>query len=498
MGKKASRYRWLQRAWSRVGALWVLAASLSVGLVASAQRSESLIQFERDIAIVHPLGDDEAAWRRLENVLAPSIILPEFPVSESETLPTANPVFTAPGLKLDFDMALDALDEALRTGDLAIGDLDEFRLDLGQSSPALRALEQLNQKQFRAIVPTAVVAALVGSRAADLSQAVAACRDDPDCRERIDADFARRDAFVASFGKADLNNTCSAVAEKYLRHVNERCGNRACAAGHEKELREVLGPAFDRGCLRHPGSEPDHPEAGVRPPSSDATLMGRMLAATAFVTSTRTGFSEPFCTGLLIRRSDGVRLVTAHHCWKPAAILQDLHFGRIRVASLTDPDGESWPLEQPSVAVRRSLLETRNFNTDFIELRVIGGPADLPVVKPAPAQRYVDVVIPGFFRHHDRARAPAELGPIGKGLRVSNVGLCKVFDISDACVRVTCQTVGGFSGAPIFANRTESDGSLIVHGILSGGEGGADACGGPTLMPLNAGPAKPFTLEPIQ
>jgi V8-like Glu-specific endopeptidase len=69
----------------------------------------------------------------------------------------------------------------------------------------------------------------------------------------------------------------------------------------------------------------------------------------------------------------------------------------------------------------------------------------------------------GPFRYYDQDEPP-NLDPWFASLRWTRVGQCRVLAKIDGCLQHTCQTFGGFSGAPILASR---EGNLVLVGIQS-------------------------------
>ncbi|WP_298330308.1 trypsin-like serine protease [Asticcacaulis sp.] len=60
-------------------------------------------------------------------------------------------------------------------------------------------------------------------------------------------------------------------------------------------------------------------------------------------------------------------------------------------------------------------------------------------------------------------------------LRYPRKGLCQALAVSNGCLQLACQTVRGFSGAPVFSTRL-SDGSYNVVGLISSSDGEDARC----------------------
>lgn len=64
-----------------------------------------------------------------------------------------------------------------------------------------------------------------------------------------------------------------------------------------------------------------------------------------------------------------------------------------------------------------------------------------------------------------------------RALRYPRDGMCQALVAYNGCLQLACQTVRGFSGAPIFSSR-KPDGSYDVVGLVSGSEGNDAKCSG--------------------
>ena len=72
--------------------------------------------------------------------------------------------------------------------------------------------------------------------------------------------------------------------------------------------------------------------------------------------------------------------------------------------------------------------------------------------------------------------APAPGGDFLRySLRYPKPGTCVALGVQTGCLALTCQTVTGFSGAPVFSAR-QSDGSYDVIGIVSSSHGNNTGC----------------------
>lgn len=168
------------------------------------------------------------------------------------------------------------------------------------------------------------------------------------------------------------------------------------------------------------------------------------------------------CAGLL--RPDR-KFVTARHCIEGSAGVPL----KVRLASNRLP--------AMNVQVRRHPSWSElGVPADWAVLDLEPGPA-----LPIPTSRLTSLTLPtkvsliGTYRYaQPDVYAPGSVS-FERDLRFPRDGFCEAIDELSGCLQLACQTVRGFSGAPIITSRG-SDGSIEVIGFLSHSEGDAAAC----------------------
>ena len=168
------------------------------------------------------------------------------------------------------------------------------------------------------------------------------------------------------------------------------------------------------------------------------------------------------CAGLI--RPDGA-FYTARHCltYKAGGFTVRSVAGAILESGLTavrqGPPSESgvagdWAMFQLSVGVGPVA------RTNLVKL---ARPAEVTLVAPYA---------------HAEATAYAQQDPLpSRAMRYPRDGLCQALWASNGCLQLVCQTVRGFSGAPIVSARRQ-DGSYDVVGFVSGSGGDEQTCNG--------------------
>jgi V8-like Glu-specific endopeptidase len=172
----------------------------------------------------------------------------------------------------------------------------------------------------------------------------------------------------------------------------------------------------------------------------------------------------PFCAGLL--RNDRT-LVTARHCFEgPEGAFWQA--GRVKVRPV---DGRGGPWAIGSTLIRSGAAKSQAVPQDWAVVAIATtDPIAAPRVELAPRELPGEVTVLSYFRHHAHAEygQGASAEPWRKGLRWPRPGLCQVEQVEPGCLRLVCQTVRGFSGAPVFdASPPPSGEPIKVVGFIS-------------------------------
>lgn len=187
-----------------------------------------------------------------------------------------------------------------------------------------------------------------------------------------------------------------------------------------------------------------------------------ILSAVAVIEDARNHFK---CAGLFL---PGGKLLTARHCF--GSVIPDT----IQVRSAQS--GKRWHVVPPDA------LPANNGKvaSDWIVLSLKG--SGFPVPPKINLSRLgvspLAFVVGPIHSAKAMSYSP-QLNPDGDHLRHSlrypKTGTCVAISILAGCLTLTCQSVQGFSGTPVFSARL-SDGSYDVIGLISGGEGAGTGC----------------------
>jgi V8-like Glu-specific endopeptidase len=292
---------------------------------------------------------------------------------------------------------------------------------------------------------------------------------------------------------SDGDNACSVAARAY-RNTQIGCAG-ACPVPSAS-----IRSSFDRHCLASllpwqrddrtfkADPEPDRLRAGGQ-------RDGRQGIIDAVVLLERDGAlgRSHECGGLLL---SGNRVLTARHCVATPVMQDALNRGRVKARLIRDSGKDVYtvePLSTPTGIVAPAAQ-------DLVVLKL-----QASSLIPAPRVEFREPATPGaaivlgYFAHYDSQRivADPETGVASlsiptwrQALRWAKPGYCHVLETVNGCVKTLCQTVPGYSGAPVFSAQSGAGAPLVVYGVLSGAESSQSTCGTPEPFATLAASAK--------
>lgn len=241
-----------------------------------------------------------------------------------------------------------------------------------------------------------------------------------------------------------------------------------------------IAAAFDLECL---GSFARRVKGGVAEDAPDIPALFRTGGARGDVQGALRLIAildddnGPFCGGLL---QEGGRLVTARHCLTHNRASFDQ--GRVRVRSADGTLGPWTVSAPPPVAAASSGFDVA---ADWTVMTFAADRAYLlPHHKVAQLEEFGELTLAGHYAYFQAVSyADGYDGPPwALGLRFPKTGLCRPIEIVSGCLQISCQTVRGFSGMPLFAKASGDAGSpLHIVGFVSGGNWEGAKC--TTLVP---------------
>lgn len=257
---------------------------------------------------------------------------------------------------------------------------------------------------------------------------------------------------------------CDSAAARYLP---------AYASG--TPAREIARD-FDLSCLgsfalRKSGNLAEVPQP--RPSLlADAEASGGLLGAIGLLEFDGT----TICAGLL---RQGGRFLTARHC------LDGVPVSRLSVRAAMGTNAP-WRVK----VTRQGDPDNPGAAADWIELE-LGGPGlpDPPrtnLVRLTQPSAVTLVASYPQFADTDYAN-PSEPLP-RRALRFPLDRTCQALVAQAGCLQIACESVRGFSGAPIFSNR-RADGSFDVVGLISGNNGNSIGCVAQSVRNLTFAPS---------
>ena len=218
-------------------------------------------------------------------------------------------------------------------------------------------------------------------------------------------------------------------------------------------------------------------------PASAPRLLWVLLDAS----TTLSGEGGPVCSALLL---PGGMLLTARHCFvdEHGLAIQGLdgrplldlgREGKLQLGNVARPEAAtSVSLELVGTLGDRPLGAATPPGTanDALLFRASGAP-DVPEVTFATAAVGERVWVFGPYSLSDRSRPAGQDGMSSwyQSLRWTRVGACRVLYADENCLKHTCQTIQGYSGAPIIGDR---GGEATVLGMQVG-SGDAEGCASP-------------------
>lgn len=219
--------------------------------------------------------------------------------------------------------------------------------------------------------------------------------------------------------------------------------------------------AYDLACLGSFVPRKDAPAASLRPTIlNDADQPGGMLSAVGLLE--RDG--KIICAGLV--RPDH-SFLTARHCIEGAPA---------KGLTVRPALGQA-----PSVAVmvRKAAPWTKiGVAADWAVLQLpAGAPIAAAPTNLVALDQTAEVTVVAAYPYADATDYEQAAPMPRRALRFPQAGMCQALLSFGGCLQLACQTVRGFSGAPIFSRR-KPDGSYDVVGFVSGSDGSDSYCDG--------------------
>lgn len=303
---------------------------------------------------------------------------------------------------------------------------------------------------------------------------LSACTDER-CKALVMASYPDYSSLVAKLRGA--SGGCDAAASRYADAAGAIDSNTAT----QTDLLEFEAAArlVDNACMTAPW---DAQAPAVARTGGGEAGQGALKATGLLQVD---GLGDPFCGGVFLSPSE---VQTALHCFGRADTYQALKQGRVTIRQADSATAPAWKVTaqtlDPSVTSGAGFDVSRDFLRLRLTLPATGVPK-LTVRKPSGLE---PAFVAGFMLGHDKLRKPAvsdtkwaATPEWWKGLRWAKPDGCVVVDSDDNCFRMLCETVRGFSGAPVFATKASPAEPLVLFGIVKGTEGGANVCRTPEL-----------------
>lgn len=321
-------------------------------------------------------------------------------------------------------------------------DVDWFPHKDGETP--LAAWIRKNQQVQRPSQPE-VTAATLEARAKELS---ISCTSSTllACKQR-DALFGAAASLLAGIVAAP---DCDTAAKAFAPHYRSADPPEAISRNYDMACLGSIQPRREGAGVEKPKTAPPIISAGLRDPANGIMAMIGILE--------RDG--NPIC-GSLIRPDRTI--VTARHCYDKHRSAFEAHSVTVRPASgLAGP----WSI----VGVKsKPAVDTDAAADDWVVLNVASAPDFAVPASTFAAMPFAGAVtVVGHFAHFKNVDYQDETLPgWKKGLRFPRDGLCQSVQAVRGCLQIACQTVRGFSGAPVFLPSAGADGKPQVVGFIS-------------------------------
>ncbi|MGH6909083.1 MAG: trypsin-like serine protease [Phenylobacterium sp.] len=241
---------------------------------------------------------------------------------------------------------------------------------------------------------------------------------------------------------------CSKAATAYVKYYPDGEAPDAVAAAYDTACLASSEPRSSAGSFIHDSLPP------VLAALSNPATGGLSPIAVLEVDGT------PFC-GALLRNNH--TLITARHCFEGAAA-GAWKAGAIRLRPV-DGRGGPWQIDKNFLKAGADASTAR---TDWAVVKILTAESIRATdvnLEAATGPGAVSVL--GYFKDHAAVgygpgQSPEEWK---RGLRWPRPGFCAIEDVRPGCLRLLCQTVQGFSGAPIFS--AAAPGKVAVVGFVS-------------------------------
>lgn len=284
-----------------------------------------------------------------------------------------------------------------------------------------------------------------------------------DSRRIIEQDLTRARSDCAA-GRGDRCRTVLAYTE-VLRTLDP--GDGICGAAQRAYAEyyggtsapDAIARKFDLACLGSTLKRSDGDRIVDADPLPDVFQRGALSSVGLLVLD-----GKPYCAGLLLNDH---RFITAAHCFSsiPQASAQA---GKLLIQPAS---GSRGPWKVAPVPVDRGDAASNLVMDDYAVLHIdTSDPIGAADIELAAASRFGEVSVLASFSDYRKSGYPT-LGanPDWRAsLRFPKTGYCQATGRKSLCLFLLCQTIHGFSGAPVF--QAGQNGKVQVIGFISGPE----------------------------